>query len=455
EYIDREGSLGRVYLPASSYMEMGEWSLPAPASKVFGELLEELKHWGEQGERIKRFLHGGTWRNFFAKYPEADWMHKRMLRVSKSIREKTASLAGDAALAKAAGLLYKGQCNDAYWHGIFGGLYLPHLRTKVYESLIGAEALIAPSGGHPSVAMSDVDADGMDEAILCTKDLNLFFSPSRGGALYELDYKPRAVNLSNTLSRWPEGYHHKLKERLSGGAAGKDAGAAESIHDRILVKEEGLLGHLKFDDIRRASFIDRFIGSDETLDAFSSNRLRDLGDFQRGAYEAEIRRSYAASSLILSRRGSAGGETASVSKEIRAEEANSFSVDYAVHAENGEGKRFGVEMNFLLPCCSGPACLYRFNGAGGAAKAGEAGLGSTGELMGINRLSLVDRLTGVMLTIETNMIAALWRFPVYTVSLSEAGFERIYQGSCLLFLFPLLRDGRLEVSFAVKAEGVS
>ncbi|PYU07201.1 MAG: hypothetical protein DMG34_04475 [Acidobacteria bacterium] len=43
-------------------------------------------------------------------------------------------------IAEARELLLRAQCNDAYWHGVFGGLYAPHLRTEIWRSLIRAEA---------------------------------------------------------------------------------------------------------------------------------------------------------------------------------------------------------------------------------------------------------------------------------------------------------------------------
>ncbi|MEK7842030.1 MAG: alpha-amylase/4-alpha-glucanotransferase domain-containing protein, partial [Deltaproteobacteria bacterium] len=132
EYIDDNEPLGRVYLPTTSYIEMGEWALPAEAAETYTNLINEVKTW-QDGERIKRFLQGGFWRNFFAKYPEANWLHKRMLMVSEEVRSS-----GDSRIA-ATSHLYMAQCNDAYWHGVFGGLYLPHLRRAVYENLIKAE----------------------------------------------------------------------------------------------------------------------------------------------------------------------------------------------------------------------------------------------------------------------------------------------------------------------------
>src|SRR3989337_4368761 len=130
-------------------MEMGEWALPAEASETFTNLVNEVKSWPD-GERIRRFLQGGMWRNFFAKYPEANWMHKRMLPVSCALSEARSNgrarpelVEGEnGAFKRATRHLYKAQCNDAYWHGVFGGLYLPHLRKEIYRNLLAASAVI-------------------------------------------------------------------------------------------------------------------------------------------------------------------------------------------------------------------------------------------------------------------------------------------------------------------------
>jgi alpha-amylase len=39
--------------------------------------------------------------------------------------------------------------------------------------------------------------------------------------------------------------------------------------------------------------------------------------------------------------------------------------------------------------------------------------------------------------LKTDRKCNLWRFPLETVSLSESGFEKIFQGSCLLLYWPL------------------
>lgn len=441
EYLDRQEPVGRVYLPTTSYMEMGEWSLPAESSKEYTELVEDVKNW-KDGERVRRFLQGGAWRNFFSKYPESNWMHKRMLLVSKELKKRTEGREWDEKLSAAERHLYKGQCNDAYWHGVFGGLYLPHLRTEVYKNLLEAENLIEAGldfANGSYIFASDIDADDHAESVIRTKDLNLFLSPRNGGSLVELDYRPKAVNLSNTLSRWFEGYHHKLEARTTEN----HGGAAKSIHDIVKVKEEGLEKYLKYDTYKRASFIDRFIGKDETFDSFYGNTYKELGDFHNGKYEPVIK----PGSLILSRHGQAGGSPFFVKKEITPS-MDSFSVFYRVEGRDFNGF-FGVELNLLLPCCDGPACKYDFIPPAGD----EIGLGSSGELKNVDEAALSDEFAGVSLKIVLESPARLWRHPVHTVSLSEGGFEKIYQGSCLLFLFPVSFKGKgsLEIGFNLTA----
>lgn len=444
-YMDSVPPLGRIYLPTTSYMEMGEWSLPAGASRDYTSLVDRLGSWGD-GETARRFLHGGTWRNFFSKYPESNWLHKRMLVVSRALDERSGS---GQKTPEATDHLYRAQSNDAYWHGVFGGLYLPHLRTAAYKNLIEAENSIGGPEFFPgatTVKSGDFDADGSEEALLRTRDLNLFVSPFYGGAVFEIDFKPVPVNLSNTLTRWFEGYHHKLE--YTAGGTGHDH-AAKSIHDMVKVKEEGLSRYLKYDRERRTSFMDRFIGEGVTIDSFYSNAYKDLGDFHSAAYSHELKKN----GVAMTRKGSVAGAEVVLNKEIWAVES-SFGADYLLKNLNtgpfaADNKtRFCVEMNLLLPCCDGVVCRYAFT----PGFEGEAlGLGSTGELKGLTAVELIDEYTGVAVKIEASSPVTLWRFPLHTVSLSEGGFEKIYQGSCLAFLFPVSFDKTGEMKVSLKA----
>jgi alpha-amylase/alpha-mannosidase (GH57 family) len=86
-YASLQKPLGRIYLSCSSYMEMDEWSLPTEAMVEYGKAVERLKKLPE-GEQIRRFFKGGFWRNFFAKYPESNDLHKRVLIIKKRPTKK-------------------------------------------------------------------------------------------------------------------------------------------------------------------------------------------------------------------------------------------------------------------------------------------------------------------------------------------------------------------------------
>jgi len=47
---------------------------------------------------------------------------------------KGADKAQHAAWLESRDHLWRAQCNCPYWHGVFGGLYLPHLRAAVYST---------------------------------------------------------------------------------------------------------------------------------------------------------------------------------------------------------------------------------------------------------------------------------------------------------------------------------
>jgi alpha-amylase len=51
-----------------------------------------------------------------------------------------------------------------------------------------------------------------------------------------------------------------------------------------------------------------------------------------------------------------------------------------------------------------------------------------------------NRYEGVDIAATADPPAHAWWYPVETVSNSEGGFERIYQGSCLTFRWPLTLD---------------
>lgn len=458
EYIDSAEPLGRVYLPTTSYMEMGEWTLPHEASVEFAKVLKTIhadngKDKEAAGQRLKRFVQGGTWRGFFAKYPESNWMHKRVLGVSKLASRMKGEMDG-AVFKRAESAIYRAECNDAFWHGVFGGLYMPHLRTEVYKNLLTAERALIDACARkgrplPSIEAADVDADDRDELILRGRDFNLFLNPAQGGALYELDHLPSAVNLSNTLSRWKEAYHEKIP---AARPVDNEAGV-KSIHDAIVMKEEGLERHLKFDAIKRASFVERFIDPSVTLEKFAANDFKDLGHFQTARFASEIR----GDAARLTGLGKVAGADVLIIKEFRVDGPDSFGVTYMVSSKQGKnlaGLVFGVEMNLIVPACAGLLSAYGFE-PGYRLKPEDYSLASTDTLDAVESVSITDDYAGVAIEIRPSSKPRLWRFPLVTVSQSEAGFESIYQGSCLFFghRLPAADELMFETSFTVRLSG--
>ena len=134
EWLDSQPPTKRVYFPTNSYVEMTEWVLPADEQPVFVRLLEQAR---ERNEPAARFLRGGFWRNYAARYREVNDLHKQMLRASG----KVDAMPDGPTVARALDHLYQGQSNDCYWHGLFGGVYIVHMRMATLSHLIAAEDL--------------------------------------------------------------------------------------------------------------------------------------------------------------------------------------------------------------------------------------------------------------------------------------------------------------------------
>ena len=154
--VDSSLPLGKIYLPDSSYREMTEWALPPESLRAFRRGAERLASMPDAGE-IKRFFRaGGYWRNFKARYPESDEMYARMLGVSRRLEAARRNPDADPDYLEIARQeLYRGQCNCPYWHGSFGGLYLPHLRNAIYRSLIAAHNALDDAEGRTGPRVSD------------------------------------------------------------------------------------------------------------------------------------------------------------------------------------------------------------------------------------------------------------------------------------------------------------
>lgn len=379
---------GRVYLPSASYREMLEWS-------------------------------GGYFNNFLVKYPEANWMQKRMVQLSQELNQLNPR---NRLLEKAKRHLYMAQCNCAYWHGIFGGLYLGHLRHSIFSNLIEAEKLKEKITRKKSLLkrkVLDIDKDGNNEILLKNSLLNVFIAPCQNGAILELDYKPKSLNLSNNLSRRKGSYQQKLLKLANSPDHPINDKLPKSIHGLALLKEKDLKNDLVFDRYPKTSLVEHFL--DRKVSAL---------DFSRGSYAQQefINRTFDYKikllkdeiALNLNCDDLGPDRNIKLNKEIKIFRNKAhLQINYCL--QNRQNRplsiHFGVEFNFYLH-------NQRFS--------------SPGSLENIDSWDFQDEWYGVRVKYQLNQPADLIYFPVETISDSESGIEKNYQGLSQIFFWPVV-----------------
>ncbi|MFA5059783.1 MAG: alpha-amylase/4-alpha-glucanotransferase domain-containing protein [Candidatus Omnitrophota bacterium] len=389
EYYDTHLPTDRVYLPCASYREMLEWSK-------------------------------GFYRNFMVKYPEVNLMHKRMLQVSHKI--DTAKNLTKSETTKARKHLLMAQANDAYWHGVFGGLYHNHLRSAVYQNLIKAESLLdAATKRKPAVQLRevDVDYDGDKEIIIETKNNNFYLKPNAGATLFGWDVKDKTWNLVNTISRKEEIYHKKIREKNK--SKEKEPQSKEgiaTIHDNFVQKQDDLVNFLFYDKNPRHCLVDHFLSNDIEVAQFFNSSYEECGDFSTDRYEAAIKKHGSIDEIVMSCRGHINHYLSNLTKKISPTE-HGLMVRYDI--KNLESKEvidatFGVEFNFSL---------Y------------DKELAAMGQILQKDHLQVRDQWNSFVIDFKLSQKANVAHYSVETVSDSETGIEKTYQQLCVVLLWPL------------------
>jgi hypothetical protein len=373
EALAETPSGGLAYLPTASYREMEAWSLPPRAAGRLRRLEHELgeaRIEGPDGALVR----GSHWRNFLVKYPEANRAHKKMLALSALCRER-----GDPPAARRA--IGRAQCNDAYWHGVFGGLYLPHLRAAVWHHLALAERELR-AGEELAFEVRDLDGDGYDEVWIHSAACSVLVAPARGGAVEDLTLFASLINHTAALTRRIEAYHDV-------GAHPPAADAADGVETPSAHAQEHaahLDGHPPTDYEDRALFVDRVVPADLTFEKYAS------GDYAPVASWARARMSFtveAADGEVLVRLQPEGGYR-NLTKEIAVGADGRIRVRYrlALEGASAEG-RFAPELSLAAP-----------------------------------------------LEMRFEPEVPLWQFPIETVAKSERGLEKTLQGISFTPLWP-------------------
>lgn len=384
-------SAGLAYLPSASYHEMEGWALPPEGARrlhrVEVEMGEERMR-GPDGPLVR----GSHWRNFLVRYPESNRMHKKMMSLSSLSRRK-----GDPPEARRA--IGRAQCNDAYWHGVFGGLYLKHLRDAVWSNLARAEAILRE--GEPlRFQWLDVDGDGHLEIVVHSGHFSAVVSPRRGGGLEEYTVFHTGVNQAAVLTRRVEAYHLAEEDDEPGDSATgrgpaadstEEARGAPSIHHLERAMRPGERPPVDRED--RALFLDRVLPAGLTLE-----------QYRTGAYEPL--KSWAATPLRASVATPAG------------------SVEITLSDPAG-----GMEKRYRFDPRGGLMVSYRWDASPFPQDA---------------RFAPEVSVAG-SLSLRAAPVADSWVHPITTVSKSERGLDETPQGTSETLLFPVsLGGGRID-----------
>ncbi len=380
--LEHTRSGGLAYLPSASYREMEGWSLPFEPARA----LLRLEHaWA--GARLHGLdgglLRGGHWRHFLVKYPESNRLHKLTLALSSLARQH-----GDAPDVRRA--IGRAQCNDAYWHGVFGGFYLPFLRKALWDNLAQAEATLR-QGKSLAIESWDVDADGNDECWVHSQHVSALIAPARGGMIDSWLDLDAGTNHLNVVARHREAYHEPLDNRHGAGDAHPADGGAPSIHEL----ETQLTEIPPIDNEPRGLFVDRVISALTTRDDFIRGWVtaRQSWAGERMAVAAEV----IADTATLRCRG------ATLEKTLRITDADGVTIacEWAWSAADFAADAwFSSELSFSTPLA--------IDGDG----------------------------------------AERWEYVIETVAKSEKGFDHTAQGTAVVLRWPI-QLGRAQVTVRV------
>ena len=261
DLVDELGAQALAYPPSASYREMGEWAL--------------LPETTNSGHPFK----GAPWRNFFLRYAESNALHKKARALSRLCHER-----GDPQVARLA--IGRAQCNDPYWHGVFGGIYMKHLRDAAWRQLALAESSLRAGEGL-QVERTDLDLDGEDELWIHSDAFSAQVGV-RSGRIKELTRFAPRTNLADVLTRRWEAYHGPAVERgrerrMEGeaGAAEAEDGAAPSIHD---LEDAYILDEAPVVDWEdRSLVVARIVAADADEDSWARRDATVLWSFEAGA----------------------------------------------------------------------------------------------------------------------------------------------------------------------------
>ena len=381
-------------------------------------------------------------------------------------RRKVAAMPMGPSKTRAIDHLHRGQSNDCYWHGLFGGIYISHMRLATYEHLIAAEdaadhALGTPAPGRAGGPRPRRPARGAGQR----RGPGRGRQAGRGRRDRVVGYPGRAScagrgapapargvsrDAAGPRGRWGDdpargrGGGSRRRRRPGGrrrsagidprprhGQGGRPLGAA------VLRRPRAALGA---GAVPRAGHDARGVrdGRGDRAGRPAGRRVRRRPPRPRPGLVVAQRH----------RRGPAGHGQQDDPPPRRPPRARARHRPRAAPPRETRpiDARLGLELSVhLLGGGGNPSAWYDVGGARSAHD-------GSGQAEGVDAIGYGNDWVGVAVRATAEPAADAWWSPIETVSNSESGFERVYQGSSLLLSWPIAaRPGR--VSPVLRAPG--
>ncbi len=405
---------GMAYLPAASYFEMMEWAESASRQRELRTARTTLKE-AHLWEGIAPFVRGVSWRNFLVRYPESNRMHKMASRLSRQVvrelEDPNLAPARRSALVQAREHIWQAQCNCGYWHGVFGGLYLPHLRRGIHGHLARAESLCRD--GESLVGREDWDLDGTDEVILASGGQFLSIHPGQGGIIPIWYLDKTGLNLADSMTRTPEAYHARIT-----GEEGKGDGT--KLADQFEGRDPELALALQYDAAPRASGLAWWFPENVSVGEWAKERPANF--WLGGVWENIPQDSVGNPScgLHTQRHGLVFG------RDLALLPGGGVEATLWVENTTSQEVRGTAGLEWMMNLLAGDAHDRWIRPQGGTpARLGIAGSGES-------FVEMADEWLGLRLKLDAGEGSKMDWHGVHTVNQSVGGYEKVYQGTSIL-----------------------
>jgi len=423
DYLKTNRAKSLAYLQNVSYYEMSEWSLKAQNALELETIKDEVEK--NFPSSVDKFVKGGTWKNFFIKYEESNRLHKRMLELS------TVDIKSKKFLEN----LYKLQTNDVFWHGVFGGLYLPNLRDNAYSYLTNCEDIRYKDS--EVIEINDTDMNGYDEIKAVKKRFVLRFDTHFGGQMVELLDREKKFNFQNVLTRRKEAYHKEILEEKPKKKVDENDDGISTIHNLQVKVDDSVKEALYYDWYVKNSFIDHISNDSFTLKNFKKCSFWEYGDFANQPFDYKIDKN----SITFKREGGIYFDkkySTDLTKRFDIKDDGfDFEIDLQSESEN--------EYIYALECNLHFADLKNVYFK-------DSDISNEFELESLKEFYMFDKYTDKKINFSFDKPFKLFLTPLCTVSKSEKGFDLTVQGVSFAFAFSFSK--KLQIQGKIRLENV-